>query len=223
VTLCSFYLQVEFEMNVVHHQTMAALHKKISPGSRVVGYFSTGSLIAGGAALMDNFYRNECPNPVHLTVDTSLRGGRMTVRAFVCRVLTIKGQDIAREFQEVPCEVRAAEAERAGAELLTAELTEKLPGDGEGLATTLDKVDRALAMAESYVEHVLAGRRDGAPVVGRQLAEAMAAVPRLAGGEFEKLMRDEQNDLALTSYLASLVRAHVALADKLGTMQMALV
>lgn len=44
---------------------------------------------------------NECPNPVHLALDTSGSGGHMGVRAFVSRALSIGGRELAREFLEV--------------------------------------------------------------------------------------------------------------------------
>lgn len=52
-------------------------------------------------ALIHSFYGQECANPVHVAVDTSGRGGRMSVRAFVSRALGIGGRELAREFLEV--------------------------------------------------------------------------------------------------------------------------
>lgn len=209
-------------MDVQHHQTMAGLQAKVNPRERVVGWFSTGTDVSGSDALIHTFYTNEAPNPVHLVVDTSLQNDRMAIKAFVSRALSLKGREVAREFQEVPCEVRAVEAERAGAELLGSELTEKLPSDGEGLAASLAKLEAALGEAERYVGDVVDGRRAGSVAVGRQLAEAVAAVPHFAPDELARLVQDSQNDVLLTSYLAGLIRAHIALADKLGTMQLPL-
>ena len=47
---------------------------------------------------------------VHVALDTSGAGGHMSVRAFVSRGLGLGGQQLAREFLEVDCEVRGGEA-----------------------------------------------------------------------------------------------------------------
>lgn len=85
----------------------------------------------------------------------------------VCTCLWLQGRELAREFQEVECEVRTVEAEHVGVDLLTAELTEKLPGDLEGLASSFGKLQQSLEAAKAYVDEVLAGRQKGSVAIGR--------------------------------------------------------
>lgn len=210
-------------MDVLHHQAMATLQRKVNSRERVVGWFSTGTVVPGSDALFQSFYANECANPVHLIVDTTLQNDRMSIKAYVSRALTIQGRELAREFQEVPCEVRTVEAERAAGDLLGDELTEKLPTDLEGLGSSLEKLRVALGAAEKYVTEVVDGRKEGNVAVGRHLAETVAAVPHFSPADLAKLVQDSQNDVLLTSYLAGLIRAHISLADKLGTMQLPLI
>ena len=61
------------------------------------------------------------------------------------------------------------------------------------------------------------GRRPADVGVGRQLADAVAGVPHMARPEFEAMLTDAAQDGMLVMYLSNLVRAHLALADKLGT------
>ena len=77
-------------------------------------------------------------------------------------------------------------------------------------------------MAERYVDEVVAGRQLGNVGVGRSLAEVVSSVPQFDSGDLSKLLQDGKNDVLLTSYLAGLIRAHLSLADKLGTMQLPL-
>jgi translation initiation factor 3 subunit F len=206
---------------------MAQLHTKVNSREKVVGWFSTGSQVSGSDALIQSFYGNETPNPVHLTLDTSLQDGHMGVRAYVSKTLSIGGKELAREFQEVHCEVNRIEAEKAAGDLLTAQTVHKLPGDLEGLTTSLDKLEATLAAAKAYVDAVIAGQQPGGNdnnnvAVGRALSEAVAAVPHFSTEEFQRLIKDSQNDVVLTLYLGNLIKAHISLADRLGTMQLPL-
>jgi len=67
-----------------------------------------------------------------------------------------------------------------------------------------------------------AGKQKGNTVVGRHLAEAVAAVPHFTREDFDKMLADQQNDCTLVLFLSKLIQAHLALADKLGTMQLPL-
>lgn len=68
-----------------------------------------------------------------------------------------------------------------------------------------------------------AGKQKGNTVVGRYLAEAVTAVPRFSKDDFERMLADQQNDCTLVLFLSKLIQAHLALADKLGTMQLPLI
>ena len=73
------------------------------------------------------------------------------------------------------------------------------------------------------VRLVQAGRRPANSVIGRYLAESVSAVPHFSAEEFEKMLGDQQNDCTLVLFLSKLIQAHLALADKLGTMQLPLI
>jgi translation initiation factor 3 subunit F len=68
-----------------------------------------------------------------------------------------------------------------------------------------------------FVSEMQSGRQKGDINVGRYLADTCAAVPYIRKEDFEQLLQDNTQDALLVMYLANLVRAHVALADKLGT------
>jgi translation initiation factor 3 subunit F len=53
--------------------------------------------------------------------------------------------------------------------------------------------------------------------VGRYLADSITGIPKFSSEEFENMLADSAQDSLLVMYLANLVRAHVALADRLGT------
>ncbi len=57
----------------------------------------------------------------------------------------------------------------------------------------------------------------GDPAIGRYLADTLALVPHLAKADFQRLFNEAQQDSMMVIYLADLLRAHVALAERLGT------
>ena len=201
---------------------MAELQKKVNSRERIVGWWSTGTDVSGSDALIHNFYTNECMNPIHLILDTDVSQSGSVVKAFVSRVLSIDGVQLAREFQEVPCEVRTSEAERVVGDALLSETVESLPTELEGLASSLKNLDQLVGAAREYVDAVLTGKTEGDIGLGRQIADALTAVPKMSSEDMAKAIRNNQNDILLTTYLSDLIRAQLALSDRLGTMQLPL-
>lgn len=56
---------------------------------------------------------------------------------------------------QVDCEVRSAEVERVGVDLLSRELQEQLPGDMGGLAESFERLQHSLQQAQDYVDAVV--------------------------------------------------------------------
>ena len=56
-------------------------------------------------------------------------------------------------------EVKAVEAERVGANLLSAESTEKLPSEMEGLHSSIERLQHSLEAAKAYVDAVVVSGR----------------------------------------------------------------
>lgn len=209
----------QVEMDIVHHRTLSDLRRRVNSKERIVGWYSTGQGVSGSDARFQMYYETQAQNPVHLRVDTTLTNNKLDVVAYVARHLTLgdRSTSLAQEFQQVPCEVRTVEVERLGIELLQNEVTEKLPSEAENLQTAITRLQTALNKAYQYVDDVVSGRRKGDINVGRYLADTCAAVPYIRKEDFEQLLQDNTQDAMLVMYLANLVRAHVALADKLGT------
>ena len=65
--------------------------------------------------------------------------------------------------------------------------------------------------------HVQAGKRPADISLGRYLADTVTGIPRFEAEEFENMLTDSTQDSLLVMYLSNLVRAHLALADRLGT------
>uniref|UniRef100_A0A7S0RJW6 Eukaryotic translation initiation factor 3 subunit F n=1 Tax=Chlamydomonas leiostraca TaxID=1034604 RepID=A0A7S0RJW6_9CHLO len=213
-------------LDIAHHKTMFELHQRVSPSEIVLGWFATGSVLYNSDSLIQEFYTKEAvfPNPlqqaIHVKVDTTLANQRFSITAYQSRVLALGDKPLATEFVELPCEVLFADVERVGASLLTSGTAARPLAEGDGLAASLARLESLLATAAAYVEDVVAGKKAGDPALGRYLADTLAVVPRFAKAEFERLFNDSVQDQLMVSYLANLLRAQVALAERLGTSQL---
>jgi hypothetical protein len=56
--------------------------------------YSTGLGLSGSDALIQDFYSGECTNPIHLILDTQLTDGKMAIKAFVSRTLTLRKHQV---------------------------------------------------------------------------------------------------------------------------------
>lgn len=218
--------QEQVALDIAHHKTMFELHQRVSPSEIVLGWFATGPQLHQYDSLIQEFYTKEAvfPNPmqqaIHLKVDTTLSNQRFSITAYQSRVLALGDKQVATEFVELPCQVLFADVERVGASLLTSGSTPRPLSEGDTLAASLERLEALLDTAAAYVEDVLAGKKQGDPALGRYLADTMAVVPRFAKAEFERLFNDSVQDQLMVSYLANMLRAQVALAERLGTNQL---
>ena len=53
------------------------------------------------SSLIHDFYRGECPEPIHLVVDTTLAGDSLAIHAFVSQPMVVGLSSFANIFQEV--------------------------------------------------------------------------------------------------------------------------
>lgn len=55
----------------------------------VAGWWATGAEVTNHSSVIHEYYSRECREPVHVTLDTSLQGARMGLRAYVCVALGV--------------------------------------------------------------------------------------------------------------------------------------
>lgn len=71
---------------------MYELHRKVNPSEVIVGWWATGHEITDHSLLIHDYYSRVTSNPIHLTVDTTLHGGRMNIK-------------VKAAVFEIPCKV----------------------------------------------------------------------------------------------------------------------
>ncbi|GMH41569.1 hypothetical protein BSKO_09479 [Bryopsis sp. KO-2023] len=207
--------QVSIDIN--HHKTMLELHQKVAPTETVIGWFSSGHEVYSVDTLIQDFYANVTANPVYIVVDTSLEKDSLAITAHVSRPVLLKGNHVATEFVEVDCQVQMQEAEKIGLHLLQNGSVESIPTDAEGLLGSFKKLQSMVSEVHEYVHDVVAGKATGDPNIGRYLADTLSMVPFMDCDHFERLFNERLQELLLVLYLSNLVKAQIAIGDKVGT------
>lgn len=75
------------------------------------GWWATGHEVTNHSSVIHEYYARECNNPIHLTVDTSLQGGRMGLKAYVCINLGVPGGKSGCMFTPINTDVTCYEPE----------------------------------------------------------------------------------------------------------------
>ncbi|KXZ52608.1 hypothetical protein GPECTOR_9g653 [Gonium pectorale] len=181
--------QVLVDLN--HHKTMFDMLQKVAPHEVIVGWFATGADLYNSDPLIQEFYNKESTHPVHLVVDTTLKDNKFSIKAYLSRPLAFGDKQLATEFVQLPCDTIVSDIERVGAELMLTGLNDPSP---ESKRETANK---------SFSDE------------GETLQGSMARLADLVARASDYV----QNvvDAMMVTYLSDLLRAHVALAERLGT------
>jgi len=209
------------EADIVYAQDMFELNKKVAPQENLVGWFATGNEITSHSALIHDYYARETKDPIHLTLDTSLTGNKMTMKAYVFVPLGVPGATSGSMFTPVPVEVTATEPEIAGLDLLhkTKYMKVRTVDPSPDLCKISEASNKLEVMLEAlikYVEAILEGSEVADNSVGRTLTNLVQSVPKMDTVEFEKMLNSNLRDLLMVIYLSQLTKTQLQLNEKLS-------
>jgi len=209
------------EADIVYAQDMYELNRKVAPHETLVGWFATGNEITSHSALIHDYYARETKDPIHLTLDTTLVSGRVTMKAYVFVPLGVPGATSGSMFTPVQVELVAAEPEIAGLDLLyktkyskvrTAEPLSELSKVTEAAGKMQVMLDAVI----QYVEAVLDGTQEPDNSVGRALKSLMLSVPKMESDQFEVMLNSNLNNLLMVVYLSQMTKTQLQLNEKLS-------
>ena len=106
----------EVAVDMEFAKNMYELHKKVSPNELILGWYATGHDITEHSVLIHEYYSREAPNPIHLTVDTSLQNGRMSIKAYVSTLMGVPGRTMGVMFTPLTVKYAYYDTERIGGE-----------------------------------------------------------------------------------------------------------
>ena len=197
------------------HEQMFGMYKKVNASEKLVGWYSTGPKIKPGDLQIDQLVRRYTPNPVMVIIDVKPKELGIPTEAYFAIEEIREGEQQQWSFKHVPSSIGALESEEVGVEhllrdvrdttvsTLANQVTQKL-GALKGLAARLLEVD-------SYLQNVLSGQVPVNHQVMYALQDIFNLLPNLNLEQLVKAFAIKTNDMMLAIYLASIIRAAIAL------------
>ncbi|ERE78923.1 eukaryotic translation initiation factor 3 subunit F-like protein [Cricetulus griseus] len=143
----------EVAVDMEFAKNMYELHKKVSPNELILGWYATGHDITEHSVLIHEYYSREAPNPIHLTVDTGLQNGRMSIKAYVSTLMGVPGRTMGVMFTPLTVKYAYYDTERIGVDLIMK--TCFSPNRVIGLSSDLQQVGGASARIQDALSTVL--------------------------------------------------------------------
>ncbi|XP_076446573.1 eukaryotic translation initiation factor 3 subunit F-like [Babylonia areolata] len=213
----------EVAVDIEYARNMYELHRKVNSSETIVGWYSTGSEVSVHSVLIHEYYAREVKNPIHLTVDTIMRKGRMNMKAFISTVIGVPGKTTGTMFTPVQVNITSYDAEQTGLEVLqqgkyNTKRSVSVPSDLCQVESACSHVRTMLQQVIEYVDNVLAGKIPADPTVGRSLHDLVSCVPNIDPEKFENMLNSNMKDLLMVMYLANLTRSQLLLHENLSNL-----
>ncbi|CAG9123053.1 unnamed protein product [Plutella xylostella] len=213
--------QVEAELN--YAMDVYELNRRVNATENIIGWWATGNEVTNHSSVIHEYYSRECREPVHVTLDTSLQGGRMGLARGMC-----VWHSECQEASKAACShlfdvsLTSYEPEIVGLQLCQKTMAPNGRSRQVQPMQDLAQVSEAAAKLSTlieqvlqYVEDVLAEKTVPNNAVGRQLLELVNSVPNLAADSFTDAFASSIKDLLMVVTLAQLIKTQLQLNEKL--------
>ena len=161
---------------------------------------------------------------MHLVVDTRLLTDSIGLRAYKSSPVVVQGESLGILFHEIRLSLHSNEPETI---CLNEMIQQDQSVNGGGTATgskdtagelqvSIEKLYSLLDETLSYVDKVVDGKLPPDAEVGRKLADTLASVPRVRPEVFDRLFHDSLQDLLMVTYLSTITRTQLTIAEKLN-------
>lgn len=202
--------------------SMLDLYQTASPSEEVVGWFATSNDVTGHSTLIHEYYSIECNNPVHLTVDTQLKTGRMNMKAYVSSPMGVPGGTMGLVFTPVPHEITCYEPEMAAIEAFAknkggSKKPMSLSSSLLHVSRSADQLVEKMNACLKFVTDVCDGSIPADNDIGQKLMHVMGKVPQMDPTKLEVMLNDNMQDLLMVLYLASLTKSQLSVGTKLNS------
>ncbi|XP_015272862.1 PREDICTED: eukaryotic translation initiation factor 3 subunit F [Gekko japonicus] len=210
----------EVAVDMEFAKNMYELHKKVSPSEIILGWYATGHDITEHSVLIHEYYSREAHNPIHLTVDSSLQNGRMSIKAYISTAMGVPGKTMGVMFTPLTVKYVYYDTERIGVDLVMKTCFSptrviSLSSDLQQVGAASARIQDTLSTVLQYAEDVLSGKVSADNTVGRFLMDLINQVPKISPEDFETMLNSNINDLLMVTYLANLTQSQIALNEKI--------
>lgn len=209
---------------------MYNFHRRINKKEKIVGWYTTttaeGVLLNDNSSLIQNFYSDECENPVHLVVDTTLAGEDMGVRGFMSQVMTLGGANLANKFLEIKVDLEVTDSEATclyhminaqNAEAFAeSEVVAIVPDQRDSVHGAMRKLLVVLDEVQTYVDSVVDGSATPMAEYGMKIADAIGALQTVRPEEFNTMLQEKIQDLLMVSYVSTLAQTQLSISAKIN-------
>lgn len=216
--------------------TTTAVSNRTKSDSQKVEY----KCVADTSSLIHEFYASECEDdPVHVVLDTSLSisGDSVALKAYKSTPVIIKKEPLANLFHEIQLFIKATHTEKICLDHMIRQQGQGEIGDDDTaplavvpssvppspttpatLQHSVAQLYQMLETAAAYVDGVVDGdfRVDDHDQMGHQIADTLAAIPKIRPDVFDKMFNDTLQDLLMVTYLTNLTRTQLTIAEKLN-------
>ncbi|TDG44540.1 hypothetical protein AWZ03_009044 [Drosophila navojoa] len=215
----------QFKLDTGYVGEMFDLNQVTYPQEKIIGWYTTGRTLSRSAAALHAFYSRECGDmqPLHLLVDTSLRGGRLTTRLYCAVTMGVPGGTRGLLFTHLPLLKVSTEGDEEVALRLmqnqalhpTKQLGRMLPELVHVLEATRE-LEQKLDLVMRYINDVLSRKRRPDNNIGRALHEALTSVPMLDADSFRTMFNANVRNMLMSITLASMIKTQMELSEKLS-------
>ncbi|XP_057304575.1 26S proteasome non-ATPase regulatory subunit 7-like [Hydractinia symbiolongicarpus] len=197
-------------------ENMAAMFKKVNAKERVVGWYHTGPKLHPNDIRINELIRRFNANSVLVVIDAKPKDLGLPTEAYIAiEEVHDDGTPTSKTFEHIPSEIGAEEAEEVGVEHLLRDIRNVTVGTLSQRITnqvsSLKGLHQHLQDIYAYLEQVISGKLPTNHTIMYHLQDIFNLLPNLNVDEFIRSITVKTNDQMVVIYLASMIRAIIAL------------
>ncbi|RKP10676.1 maintenance of mitochondrial structure and function-domain-containing protein [Thamnocephalis sphaerospora] len=198
-------------------ESMMTMFKKVNAKEVMIGWYHSGPKLRGADLAINELLKRYTPTPVLVVIDVQPSTvGLPTDAYFAVEEIHDDGTATTRTFSHIPSSIEAEEAEEIGVEHLLRDI--KDDAAASTLTTRLNNqldslrgLRGRIVLIREYLAKVVAGKLPVNHQIICNLQDIFNLLPDVSSPETVKAFSVQTNDQLLVIYLASLVRAVIAL------------
>lgn len=215
-------------INKDYHNSMLSFKRQLNKQERVIGWFSTivgEEFVSDNCSLIHEFYSHECAEPIHLVVNTNVKGAKhMEIRSYVSKPLIVGTQGLANVFQEletsldfsteseIQCIYHMIRTQTSAwsAPVTVAEIT--------SAQENLDRARRALLTSIESAATFLEQEKDSKKhqKIQETVVEALNMLSAVSKEEVEGWVQAQTSKLSMLQYVVALTQTQLVISEKLN-------